>query len=198
MEFVRGNKATRGHAADGKDLLLFEALGKGKGIRFKGVFSCTSWETRSGPDKSGNPRRVIVFHLVPADGIEYIPPVAGTSLEELRRKAYEASRDVTERSTSDARRSYYKRSADVRAYVLARAAGTCEACKRPAPFVRLDGLPYLEPHHTRRVSDGGPDDPRWMGAVCSNCHREIHHGANGSALNVKLQEYLGSIETAPR
>jgi len=33
MEFVRGNKAIRDHAAGGKDLLLFEALGKGKGVR---------------------------------------------------------------------------------------------------------------------------------------------------------------------
>jgi 5-methylcytosine-specific restriction protein A len=31
MEFVRGNKAIRDHSANSKDMLLFEALGKGNG-----------------------------------------------------------------------------------------------------------------------------------------------------------------------
>lgn len=195
MEFVRGNKAIRDHAAGGKDLLLFEALGKGQGIRYKGSFACASWEKREGPDREGNTRQVIVFHLVPAEDIlEEVPQSPTTSLDVLRKLAYDASRDVAERSSREARQSYYKRSAAVRAYVLARAAGTCEACKHPAPFQRSDGSHYLEPHHTRRVSDGGPDDPRWVGGICPNCHREIHHGARGKALNDRLELYLKGIE----
>jgi 5-methylcytosine-specific restriction protein A len=34
MEFVRGNRAIRDHALDGKDLHLFQALGKGEGYRY--------------------------------------------------------------------------------------------------------------------------------------------------------------------
>ncbi len=195
MEFVRGNRAIRDHATDGKDLLLFEALGKGRGIRYKGLFSCASWEKRAGSDKHGNTRQVIIFHLVPTEDVsEEVPPVPTATLDELRRSAYNASRDVAERTTREARQSYYKRSAAVKAYVLARAAGICEACKRLAPFRRLDQSYYLEPHHTRRVSDGGPDDPRWVAGICPNCHREIHHGAAGKELNDRLELYLRGIE----
>jgi hypothetical protein len=61
----------------------------------------------------------------------------------------------------------------VKAYVLRRANGCCEACGEEAPFVRKDGTPYLEPHHTRRVADGGPDHPAWVAAICPTCHRQI-------------------------
>jgi 5-methylcytosine-specific restriction enzyme A len=136
-----------------------------------------------------------VFHLVSAEvsAGESLPIPTGT-LDELRRMAYNASRDVAERSTREAFQAYYKRSAAVKAYVLARARGTCEACHHPGPFRRHDGSRYLEPHHTRRVSDGGPDDPRWVGGICPNCHREIHHGATGKELNEKLELYLHGIE----
>jgi 5-methylcytosine-specific restriction protein A len=89
---------------------------------------------------------------------------------------------------------YHRRSAAVRMYVLARADGTCESCNSPAPFCREDGTAYLEPHHTRRLSDGGPDHPRWVGAVCPNCHREIHHGAEGKEKNTRLQQDLAVPE----
>ena len=39
MEFVRGNRAIRDHALDGKDLHLFQALGKGEGYRYVGRFA---------------------------------------------------------------------------------------------------------------------------------------------------------------
>jgi 5-methylcytosine-specific restriction protein A len=56
--------------------------------------------------------------------------------------------------------------------------------------------PYLEPHHIRRLTDGGPDDPRAMGAVCPNCHREIHHGTDGQKRNLELQARVTRKETA--
>lgn len=200
MQFVRGNKAIRDHLADGKDLLMFANLGKGKGVRFVGCFACASWETRTGPDLNGNEREVIVFHLVRQGNPEAerpsMPARAGLSFEELRRRALESSSTQPENDTKLTRRRYYERSEDVRAYVLARANGTCESCGKPAPFARPDGSPYLEPHHTRRVSDGGPDHPRWVGGICPTCHKEIHYGANGEALNRRLQDHLSRIEPA--
>jgi 5-methylcytosine-specific restriction protein A len=144
---------------------------------------------------------VIVFHLVPEDRDGAVAPAeAGSvgdpeaSLEELRRRALEAARPPEELAPRQSLRSYYERSAAVRSYILARAAGVCEACRRPAPFRRADGTPYLEPHHVRRRADGGLDHPRWVGAVCPNCHREAHHGEDGAGLNRRLQEHLHSIE----
>lgn len=199
MEFVRGNRAIRDHAVDGKDLHLFQALGKGEGYRYLGRFTCSTWDFREGVDVKGNERQVIVFHLIqPEDNEEAIKPTSPTAspviLDRLRERAFEAATEATERNPQEARRLYYERSAAVREYVLARAGGTCESCDKPAPFRRLDGTLYLEPHHTRRVSDGGLDHPRWVGAVCPNCHREIHHGAEGEEKNRRLQQRLGALE----
>ncbi len=199
MEFRAGNKAIRDHAAAGKDLHLFESLGKGKGYRYLGRFASSSWEFRRGEDRNGDFRRVIVFHLINAD--DGIPPVNlpppttdPAPLEQLRERALEASSPADKKEPKEARHLYYKRSAAVRAYVLARADSLCESCREPAPFSRPDGTSYLEPHHTRRLSDGGPDHPRWVGAVCPNCHREVHYGANGAEKNEHLQTYLGELE----
>jgi 5-methylcytosine-specific restriction protein A len=203
MTFVRGNLAVRDHAIDGRDLHLFELLGKGEGCRYMGRFECAGWEYRRGPDTAGQERRVIVFHLLPdaedgdnAGAEQDAPAGESTAIEELRRRALAAVRPPDEHRPRESRRAYYERSAAVRAYVLARAAGVCEACGKAAPFCRDDGTPYLEPHHTRRVSDGGPDDPRWVGGVCPNCHREVHYGEMGEQLNRRLQEFLRSIEPA--
>lgn len=65
MEFVRGNRRIRDHAAEGKALLLFQKLGKGRGYSFVGEFACSDWERRVGPDRKGATREVIVFHLKP-------------------------------------------------------------------------------------------------------------------------------------
>jgi 5-methylcytosine-specific restriction protein A len=201
MEFTRGNLAIRDHARDGRDLHLFRGLGKGNGYRYAGRFDCAGWEFRRGPDTAGQDRRVIVFHLLPESDEEEPEQETGNtsgtqavSLAVRREQAYEAVRPPGERPTRESRRLYYDRSAAVRAYVLGRAAGVCESCRRPAPFVRPSGTPYLEPHHTRRVADGGPDHPRWVGAVCPNCHSEVHHGRDGPEVNARLEEYLGTTE----
>ncbi len=71
----------------------------------------------------------------------------------------------------------YKRSPDVVAEVLERAAGICEACERPAPFNRkIDNSPYLEVHHLTALSEGGEDTLENTIAVCPNCHRRYHYG----------------------
>jgi len=77
---------------------------------------------------------------------------------------------------------------------LARANGNCEGCALPAPFFRSDGTPYLEPHHLRRVSDGGPDHPAHVIALCPNCHRRVHAGADGHTYNATLIAAMPTIE----
>jgi 5-methylcytosine-specific restriction protein A len=112
----------------------------------------------------------------------------------LRERAFQAALSTPQAAGTAARRRLYRRSAAVRRYVLARAARICESCEEPAPFVIPQGEPYLEPYHTRRLSDGGPDDPRFVGAVCPDCHREIHHGMHGQAKNEALIEVVRQKE----
>ncbi|QDU27733.1 hypothetical protein ETAA8_28230 [Anatilimnocola aggregata] len=197
MQFVRGNSAIRDHAANGKALHLFASLGKSKGYRYLGEFCCATWEGRTGTDVEGLERKTLVFHLVPLSAIEPLEnqrTPAAASIRDLRAAAYAAASEAAQAEPKSAKRIVYERSAAVRDFVLARAAGTCELCRMPAPFFRPNGLPYLEPHHIRRVSDGGPDHPRWVGAICPNCHTEIHFGLDGNAKNQALKDYVRQLE----
>ena len=145
MEFVRGNRAIRDHATDGKDLHLFQSLGKSGDYRYLGRFACSSWEFRENVDVNGDQRQAIVFHLIkPEDGDELaILSSSPAPPDQLRQLALDAASEVRERNPREARRLYHERSAAVRSYILARANGTCESCGNPAPFRRQDGTSYL-------------------------------------------------------
>jgi 5-methylcytosine-specific restriction protein A len=198
MEFVRGNLTIRDHVQHGRDLLLFEKLRRVGFYRFLGNYACDGWELKQAPDRNGTQRQVIAFHLrsaVSADEREVeheVDELGRLPLEELRRRAIEDADEQPQRQ--EGHRTYIQMSASVRAYVLRRASGICESCDQPAPFVRESGEPYLEPHHTRRLADGGPDHPHWVGAICPACHREIHHGKYGQKRNDELQAKLQTKE----
>ena len=209
MRFVRGNEAVRAHAEYGKDLLLFEKLDHSGNVRFQGAFYCGGFHISLAPDREGNDRQAIVFHLIPVNAdrsrgtdepeIEGIPNVGTGSLFELRERAIRAA-EVPKRvePPETARSAAYKRSELVRAYALARAAGSCEQCGSSAPFETLRGDPFLEVHHLTRLSDGGPDAPDRVAAICPNCHREIHHGRRGGSLNEQLLKAIAEKENALR
>jgi 5-methylcytosine-specific restriction protein A len=198
MVLQRGNLAIASHAADGKSLLLFRTTKDG--LRFLGEMVYEKHHIEQAPDREGKQRDAIVFELRPLSAIvetseetsETEPP---KTLEELRALA-KAAAGINPASKTAGVRNIYQRSRDVRNYVLARAAGHCEGCKTPAPFVRKDGTPYLEPHHIRRVSDGGPDDPSFVIALCPNCHRRVHAGADGEGYNSNLLVAMASMESS--
>ncbi|PIB26675.1 hypothetical protein BFP76_11060 [Amylibacter kogurei] len=201
MEMSGGNKAILEHTEQGKEILLFEATGKGKPYIFRGKLACQSWDEVEGPDRDGATRKIVRFHLVPKENahvsefgaVEYVPP-KGKTLEELKQKAIQAGKATNKSSWKSAPKEYRKRSKAVKDYVFARANGVCELTGKPAPFKRKDGSPYLEAHHTRQMSDNGPDHPRWVGAICPSVHREIHFGENGEKLNEKLKKILHELE----
>lgn len=206
MTFTRGNLAILNHVKDGRALHLFKSLGKGKGQEYLGEHAYVDHLIKRGLDKKGKERDVIVFQLVPVEQLddendaafddETTEP-APSSLEEARRRAMEAfhgSQGATTGKT--ALRRLYQRCKQVKDYVLLRAAGKCESCLQPAPFQRKDGSPYLEPHHTTRVSDGGLDHPRHVAAICPTCHRHIHHGLGGHQKNLELMEAIAAKESA--
>ena len=206
MEFVRANRALRDHRQEGKRVHLFEALGAGD-VRYIGEVDYLGHHYEERPDTSGHLRRAIVFELALAahaqdsDSPQLHDPERGparhlrdTSLEELRRLAIEgASRGA---SVEERRRNARVRSEAVRAYVLKRADGSCEGCSEEAPFKTRRGQPYLEPHHTTRIADGGPDHPAHVIALCPTCHRRVHHAHDGEAYNAALVRWLATTEGA--
>ncbi len=87
----------------------------------------------------------------------------------------------------------FQRDAAVKAWVLQQAAGICECCEKPAPFKGTDGLPYLESHYVRQLAEGGADTVSNAVALCPNCHREIHYGANAQALTAWLYDNVARL-----
>lgn len=87
----------------------------------------------------------------------------------------------------------FQRDPLVQAWVLQHARGVCEGCEQPAPFQGTDGLPYLELHYVRQLAEGGPDSVTNAVALCPNCHREIHHGANAQALIAWLYDNVARL-----
>jgi len=119
---------------------------------------------------------------------------AAITLKESRQRAVLASSGTEGPAGIIAVMTLYERSSAVRDYVLMRADGHCESCKLPAPFTASDGQPYLEAHHTTRLSDGGIDHPRHIAALCPTCHRRVHHGQGGIEINKLLVAWLGQTE----
>lgn len=201
MTYVRGNLAVRDHLEDGRSLHLFKKVSRAGGMyMYLGEMQCSATRTVRGPDRDGHERDIIQFELVRlrslADGPEEERTAPGTgdaALTELRKRAYAATKP-TGADKAQALRSIYLRAKDVTAYALKRAAGKCENCGQAAPFLKPNGQPYLEVHHTDRVSDGGLDAPDKVAALCPTCHRRIHHGTNGKLINDDLRIKIEALE----
>ncbi len=82
-----------------------------------------------------------------------------------------------------------KRDPHVRQLVLDRAEGHCELCNQPG-FKLPDGRRYVETHHVEPLAEGGPDRVWNVVALCPSHHREVHYGADRSALKARLTQLL--------
>lgn len=80
----------------------------------------------------------------------------------------------------------YNRDPNVVAWVLHNANGICECCESKAPFIKDNGMPFLESHHLRRLADNGSDKITNAIAVCPNCHRQLHFGNDREVLLEKV------------
>jgi 5-methylcytosine-specific restriction protein A len=139
-------------------------------------------------------RKVIVFELTPVSA--FAGPTIDESIQDedqwvqplsvLRDRALASS--VTARSPVERKQAVRYRSDAIRVYVLKRAKGFCEGCGGEAPFSTIEGRPYLEPHHIRRLSDGGPDHPQWVAGLCPNCHRRAHYSSDREDFNAKVAQ----------
>ncbi|WP_423169631.1 HNH endonuclease signature motif containing protein [Stenotrophomonas maltophilia] len=64
MKYVAGNRAIGEHVNDGKALIVFQMMGKGRPYRYLGRFMCQSSYVQPGtPDREGRTRSAIVFRL---------------------------------------------------------------------------------------------------------------------------------------
>lgn len=203
MTMTGGNLAILEHASAGRALHLFNSLGKGKGQIYIGEYTCESFSLDVGPDKKKQQREIIIFKLLEVEALaaaENIPSAKSggedikSTLAQLRNKAFCAAAAAPQANTKVASHNIFDRCAAIKNYVRARARGKCESCDQPAPFMTAKGIPYLETHHTNRLSDGGLDSPYYVGAICPDCHREIHYGAEGNKKNEQLKGHVWKKE----
>lgn len=140
--------------------------------------------------------RTITLHKLRSVVASFSPHLARTVDLKAQQTAFSLAVARSLRDSSEARRARLKdapkapirllatvtafvRNQDVVAEVLFRATGTCEGCNNAAPFLRRnDGTPYLEVHHKQQLSAGGEDTVENAIALCPNCHRKIHFGAD--------------------
>ena len=88
----------------------------------------------------------------------------------------------------------FERSPEVKAWVLVESGYCCESCGEAAPFVKDDGVPYLEVHHVVTLADGGPDTVCNTVAVCPDCHRALHYAADRVERVDKLYAHLPRLK----
>ena len=154
-------------------------------------FKCVDWFEGQFPDTDGNHRKAICFNLeLVANEVEFtasdLDIVDTDGLYERAKGAATTDRGAAQQLTVETTRTRYTRSEAVREYALRVADGVCQGCGNEAPFIGKDGDPYLEVHHLYRRSDGGPDHPDNVVALCPNCHRRVHHGKDDDEFNQEL------------
>jgi 5-methylcytosine-specific restriction protein A len=188
MQWTSPNRQLRDHAELGKDVHVFEeVVGVVGGLRYRGQFvGAGYYEEDDVPDTAGEPRRAFVFPSTSED------QRWAMDIDALRERA---ARTVGRQPKSrEGKRRTWERSHDLKIYVRRRAEGACEGCSKPARFIDKKSRPYLEPHHTRRLTDGGVDDYHHVIALCPTCHRRVHQGVDGSDYNEQLKAILASVE----
>ena len=204
MQMTKGNLAIRDSDESGRALHLFQKT-RPSFVRYLGEGRYLGHHEALIPDRNGDSRTGIIFELEVAteiaegeaidassDSAKAVPALRNKSLTELRELALQPR--VREATPTERRAVLYQRSQAVRAYALKRAAGMCEGCGNPAPFTTSAGEAYLEVHHIRQLSDGGSDHPRWVSALCPNCHRRVHHASDGKAFNEQVAKRIAELE----
>lgn len=181
-----GNQSLATHAEDDRRVFLFERVPDESPtvVTYIGEYEYVDHYEDQLPDIDGNRRTAYRFELRPVGEAIDVDDTGDTSPESVYERAVEAEPGASSSSGSGS----YVTSTLVRQYALRVADGVCGGCDEPAPFETEDGDPYLEVHHITRRSDDGPDHPDNVIALCPNCHRRVHHGADGKEFNESLAE----------
>ncbi|WP_332898746.1 HNH endonuclease [Haladaptatus sp. CMSO5] len=190
MEWREGNKAIRNHKKDGREIHLFESTDEAWIVTYVGQFECSGWRVEDLKDTNGNWRKGFRFKLDPvSEQIDLdVSSLDELELDELFQRAVEASSKSENDEPRESTRASYSSSELVKAYARRIADGICQGCGESAPFTDKNGNPFLEVHHLFRRTDGGPDHPHNVIAICPNCHRRVHYGEDGEEFNQRLIE----------
>ena len=143
MTFVRGNRAIRDHMTDGRDLLLFEAtktrettassvvlrLRDGRRSRLPTAMENNETQSSLNSYRLQRRSRLRAWSLM--------KQISKANRSRIFRSLALAAAATPKVPSKESQRTYYIRSAKVKAYVLKRANGHCEPCKKAAPFVRI-------------------------------------------------------------
>lgn len=194
QEMIRENRKLRDHASEGNALHLFEEVTHFDSpndrtvVTYLGEFRYEDHHIERLPDRNGNKRDAFRFVLERVDDeMQSEIEVTDQSPADLLRQL---AQQQTGNQSTERVRSRPLRSDAVKQFALSVADGVCQGCGEPAPFVDADDEPFMEVHHLTRRSDGGPDRPSNVIALCPNCHRRVHYGKDGAEFNNQLIEQV--------
>ena len=111
MEFIRGNKSIRDHKKTAKTSSCLRTTRKKKGVRYLGMFECDSWDHIQCLDFENNMRQGITFNLFKVSSLHAVEEEPETdeadtqteTLEQLRKKALQSSKQSGQRQQSDSK-----------------------------------------------------------------------------------------------
>lgn len=178
-QVLKGNQnATLYHSdTNGIAVHLFEVMKKAK-YTYRGLMELAEKPYISQQaDEYSNMRNVWIFPLKPAglaDNCIENPlekEIIKLSDKELIRRS---ERSDSSKKMQKTETTVYYRDPYLKELVKRIASGHCQFCREEAPFIDMNGEPYLEEHHVKRLADGGNDTIDNVVAICPNCHRKIH------------------------
>ena len=141
-------------------------------------------------------------HIASIWDANYFAPTSDVDLLDKKADEYEDLIDDSSESyegnntppTRSERPTYsYTRDARVKGTVRRQANGICELCRKPAPFNRSNGKPYLEVHHVVPLKDGGFDQTTNAVAICPNCHMRCHHSEDAHKATEDLYRQVSRL-----
>lgn len=150
--------------------------------------TCKKWVFPLKLASENEEENLLLFHEAEVDARKQ-------TLDNLYRKSKDSEEKRTYKNVPkkrDANVKIYDRNPNISAYIKARANGKCDLCENEAPFLDKEGYPYLEAHHIKWLSKGGPDEIDNMVALCPNCHKRMHildYPDDVTKLKDKIKEY---------
>jgi 5-methylcytosine-specific restriction protein A len=186
MTMTRGNLAVQQHAATGRALHLFKALGKGKGQKYVGEYACADLSWIEGPDRKGDTRKIVIFHLVPVPDLAIHESAADDDIRQSIAIIDDLPLPEDEVEFSEGKSATKihirrERSAKLRKELIdlrqKRGGMSCDLCatdgSKVDPAMRAS---MFECHHIIPLSVVGETKTKVkdMALLCANCHRLLH------------------------